>query len=300
MATQTATVDPIDPRKMALQIAGLRANETHLPENERVFQDPYAAHFFPEEIREMFLDPSLVKAELGKYEQMMPGVNGAIVARIKFIDTLLADSIADGFEQLVIIGAGYDTRAYRIEGVKERLRVFEVDHPATQAIKTETIQGIFGQRPDHVVYVPVVFGQDRLDHALASSGYSPAKKSLFIVEGLLMYIPPPSVDALLAFISKGSGPGSSLVADVFDTSVIEGTSSLKEAQVLRQFVESEGARLQFGIQSGEAEAFFKARGFDRVTCVTAASCKERFFINESRKRHVSPMFNFVHASLRST
>ena len=42
MATQTATVDPIDPRKMALQIAGLRANETHLPENERVFQDPYA------------------------------------------------------------------------------------------------------------------------------------------------------------------------------------------------------------------------------------------------------------------
>ena len=89
------------------------------------------------------------------------------------------------------------------------------------------------------------------------------------------------------------------MADVLDTTVIEGTSSLKEAQVLRQFVESEGSRLQFGIQSGEAEAFFKARGFDRVTCVTAASCKERFFINESRKRHVSPMFNFVHASLRS-
>lgn len=291
--------DIIDPRKMALQIAGLRANETHMPENERVFQDPYAEYFFPEEIKQMLLDPALVKAELGKYEQMMPGVNGAIVARIKFIDTYLADCIADGTEQLVIIGAGYDTRAYRVEGVKAHLRVFEVDHPTTQAVKTETIKGIFNQLPDHVVYVPVVFGQERLDQKLVSCGYSPLKKTLFIIEGLLMYIPPPAVDGLLAFIAKGSGSGSSLVADYFDTTVIDGTSPLKEAQVLRQFVENEGSRLQFGIQSGEEEAFFIARGFDQVTCVTSASCKERFFTNESRKRTVSPMFKFVYASLRS-
>lgn len=310
MATQTTAIDPIDaptdtptgkidPRKMALQIAGLRANETHLPENERVFQDPYAERFFPTEARQILLDPALVKAELGKYEQMMPGVNGAIVARIKFIDTLLADCIADGIAQLVIIGAGYDTRAYRIEGVREHLQVFEVDHPTTQAVKTETIKEIFGRLPDHVVYVPVIFGQERLDQKLAAYGYTAAKKSLFIIEGLLMYIPPVAVDGLLAFIANGSAPGSSFVADYFDTTVIDGSSALKEAQVLRQFVESEGSRLQFGIQSGEEEAFFKARGFDRVTCVTSASCKERFFINDSRKRTVSPMFNFIHATVRS-
>ena len=58
-----------DPRKMALQIAGLRANETHLPENERVFEDPYAEWFFPEDVRrKMLQDPARVKAERAKYE----------------------------------------------------------------------------------------------------------------------------------------------------------------------------------------------------------------------------------------
>lgn len=299
MANRTIAADPIDPRKMALQIAGLRANETHLPENERVFEDPYAECFFPEEVRTMLLDPDLVKAELGKYEQMMPGVNGAIVARIKFIDTVLSERIAGGIMQLVIIGAGYDTRAYRIDGVKAHLRVFEVDHSDTQAVKTETVTKIFHRLPDHVVYVPVVFGRDRLDRKLADFGYRPDRKTLFIIEGVLMYLPPAAVDGLLAFIANGSGPGSSLVADVFDTSVIDGSSPLQEARVLRRFVESEGARLQSGIQRGEEKTFFKMRGFDRVVWVTSAACKERFFTNDSRKRAVSPMFNFVHAFNRS-
>ena len=289
----------IDPRKMALQIAGLRANETHLPENERVFEDPYAEYFFPDEIRKMFLDPKRVKAELAKYEQMMPGTNGAIVARIKFIDECVTNCMAAGTKQLVIIGAGYDTRPYRITGVKENLKVFEVDHPTTQTVKVDTIKTIFGREPHHVAYVPVIFGRDRLDQKLFESGYHPALKTLFIIEGLLMYIPPPAVDALLTFIADASGPGSSLVADYFDTTVVEGTSPLKEAQVLRQFVENEGSRLQFGIQAGKEEAFFKQRGYGQVACISSASCKEKFFTNESRKRAVSPMFNFVHAGVKS-
>lgn len=287
----------MDPRKMALQIAGLRANETHRPANERVFEDPYAERFFPDDIRAMFLDPARVKGELAKYEQVMPGVNGAIVARIRFIDECLAGCIAQKAKQLVIIGAGYDTRAYRIDGVKAHLKVFEVDHPATQAVKTHTIQGIFGQLPDHVAYVPVIFGRDRIDRKLMENGCRPELKTLFIIEGLLMYIPPSAVDALLAFIAHGSGPGSSFVADYFDSSVVEGTSPLREAQALRKFVENEGSQLQFGIRVGEEAAFFKARGFGQITCVSSQACKEKFFTNESRKRTVSPMFNFVHATV---
>ena len=108
----------IDPRKMALQIAGLRANETHLSEDERVFQDPYAEYFFPAEVRQMVRNVDWVKAERAKYEALMPGVNGALVARIRFIDECLKDALESGFKQLVIVGAGYDTRAYRVPGVK--------------------------------------------------------------------------------------------------------------------------------------------------------------------------------------
>jgi methyltransferase (TIGR00027 family) len=286
-----------DPRKMALQIAGVRAGETQLPENERVFEDPYALYFFPEEVREQFKGAASVKRERAKYEQFMPGMNGAIVARIRYIDECLAKSLQEGLRQLVIIGAGYDTRAYRIKGVREALKVFEVDHPETQVFKKATIQTLFGNLPEHVSYVPVVFGPDRLDQTLSGQGYDLELKTLFIVEGLLMYIPPPAVDLLLSFITHGSGPGSALVGDYFDISVIEGTSPRQEAQVLRKFVEAEGAPLQFGIREQEVEDFFIDRGFSNVICTSAASCKEKYFKGASRDRTVSPILNFVHATV---
>ena len=182
---------------------------------------------------------------------------------------------------------------------KENLKVFEVDHPITQQVKVEKIKAIFGTLPEHVIYVPVVFGADRFDQKLIENGYNPKLKTLFIVEGLLMYVPPPAVDGLLAFVVNASGPGSSFVADYFSASVIEGTSPLQEAQVLRQFVASEGAPLQFGIKEGKIEEFFKERGFQAVTNVTPASCKEKYFKNASCDRAVSPMFNFVHATVSS-
>ena len=235
-AIKEAKMSERDPRKMASQIAGVRASETHLPEDERVFYDPYAEYFLNDEMREGLNDLDKVRTAISQYEQMMLGVNGAIVARVRFIDEYLLGCIAAGLKQLVIIGAGFDTRAYRLEDAKENLKVFEVDHPVTHKVKVEKIKEIFGSLPDHVIYVPVIFGADRFDQKLLENGYNPRLKTLFIVEGLLMYIPPPAVDGLLSFVVKASGPGSSFVADYFTESVVEGTCPLKESQVLRQFV----------------------------------------------------------------
>ncbi len=260
-----------------------------------MFEDPYAEYFFPEEVRKMVRNIDWVKSERAKYEAIMPGVNGALVARIRYIDERVSDAVQSGFGQMVIIGAGYDTRAYRIRGLSEKLRVFEVDHPVTQQVKTEVIREIFGDLPAHVAYVPMVFGEDRLDEKLFEAGFDSMQKTLFIAEGLLMYIPPPAVDGLLAFIRKRSAAGSSLVADVFDTTIVDGTSPLKEARMLRKFVDSEGAALQFGIPNGTANAFFKQRGFNSVTKTTPEQCKENYFSAASQNRNVSPMFQFVYA-----
>jgi methyltransferase (TIGR00027 family) len=284
-----------DPKKMAAQIAGVRAAETYLPENERVFQDPYAEYFLGEDQRKDLHDLDKVRAGLAMYDEMMPGVNGAIVARIKYMDDCIVESIANGLKQVVIIGAGYDTRAHRLSDVKKNVTVFEVDHPETQKAKIDTIKTIFGHLPGHVVYVPVVLGVDRLDAKLIEYGYDQTVKTLFVIEGLLMYIPPPAVDHLLGFITSASGPESALVADNFSTSVVDGTSALPEARVLKQFVESEGASLQFGIDEEKTEAFFRDRGFGDVTCNNARSYKQRYFKGAGQDRAVSTMFNFVHA-----
>ena len=98
-------------------------------------------------------------------------------------------------------------------------------------------------------------------------------------------------------IDDGPGPGSTLAADYFDESVIDGSSPLPEAQVLRQFVESEGAPLQFGINTDVITDFFKQRGFSEVTQESPSGCKQKFFPEASQSRSVSSMFNFVQASL---
>ena len=285
----------IDPRKMALEIAGVRAGESTLPENERVFYDPYAKFFFSPDERKNNETPEQVKAQIESYNQIMPGANGAIVSRIRFIDEYLETCIKNEFKQVVIIGAGYDTRAYRIDGVKENLSFFEVDHPITQQIKIEKIKEIFDQLPDHVTYVPVTFGQDQLSEKLFDAGYKQGIKTLFIIEGLLMYIPPEAVDGLLMFITKASCAESALVADYFHSDVIEGKSDLKEAITLKQFVENAGSKLMFGLAPETVFDFFTQRGFHKLELVSPSSCKALYFKGESVKRSVSPMFNFITA-----
>ncbi|THB69789.1 MAG: class I SAM-dependent methyltransferase [Desulfovibrio sp.] len=286
-----------DPKKMALEIASLRAFITNLPESDRPFADPYAEHFFDPETQKRFRDPDFAGSERARYEELMPGAGGALVARICFIDELMTACIARGVSQVVSIGAGYDTRPYRLEAAGNNFRFYEIDHPETQAVKIATMERILDSSPQHVVYVPVVFGQDRLDQKLLASSYDPSAKSLFIAEGLLMYIPPPAVDGLLGFIAKASAPGSAFVADVFPTSVIDGTSPLPEAQNLKRFVEQEGSSLMFGVNEPELEGFFAQRGFRDVRAVSAVSCKEKYFRGQSRDMPVSTMFTFVTAEV---
>jgi methyltransferase (TIGR00027 family) len=285
----------IDPRKMALQMAGLSVNETNLPEDERLFQDPYAEYFFPENIREMTRNTDWVKAERAKFEALLPGVNGALAARIRYFDERLMALIETGLKQIVIIGAGYDTRPYRIQGVKENCKVFEIDHPLTQAVKIKTIKEIFNETPAHVTYLPMEFGLGHPEKILIDAGYDPHQKTLFIAEGFLMFIPSFAVSVLLTFICKMSTPGGALLADWFSMSVVNGYSPLQEAQALKRLADNEGTPLRFGIIDENAENYFKKKGFKQVECVTAEWCKNKYFKGAGLNRPVSPMFNFVYA-----
>ncbi len=76
------------------------------------------------------------------YERMLPGFFGFTVARTRHIDEIVQTCVENGLEQLVILGAGYDSRAYRFEQLKEQARVFEVDHPATQQVKVTKLKEI--------------------------------------------------------------------------------------------------------------------------------------------------------------
>lgn len=297
MSSTASRIEKKGPSKMAEMIALHRVAESMLPEGVRICYDPYAVHFVdPETIEFARKNPEKVKAMRENIERLFPGLANSIRARVRYFDDIVKSSLENGLEQLVMLGAGYDTRAYRIGGL-EKIRVFEVDHPATQDVKIEKIRKIFGHLPENVVYVPADFETEDLGRRLMECGYNRMLKSLFIMEGLVMYIPPGAVDEMLSFIVGNSGRGSAVIFDYYPKSLVDGTSGLETAKNIRNYVAMQGEPLLFGINEGAVGAFLAQRGFSRIQNITGEDLKRTYFQGQNKDRAVSSLLYFVHAAI---
>lgn len=282
--------------KMAEGVAIHRIVESGKPEDVRIFYDPYAIHFVSQKSLELFKDPVKAKSAREYYESLFPGIRNSIIARIRYFDDLIRKSIDEGLEQLVILGAGYDTRAYRIEGLqKGKIKVFEIDHPGTQNFKIQKIRQLFGSIPQNVVHVPIDFEIEALAQKLFESGYDPSKKTLFVMEGLIMYIPPNAVDETLSFMVENSRAGSALIFDYYPQSVVDGTCKLEAGRNIRNYVIKLGEPFQFGIAEGTVESFLRDRGFSKIQNVTSEDYKKAYFHGKNKDREVFSLLYFVHA-----
>jgi methyltransferase (TIGR00027 family) len=265
-----------------------RAAESAKPEKQRVCYDPIAINFLPRRLRNTVKSWVLRNLAFRANERLFPGAIGNIILRTRYIDDYLKSSIDDGIEQLVILGAGYDSRAYRCDELKGRVRVFEVDHPSTQRIKMQIIEAIFHQLPGYVVYVPIDFEKDGLEEKLSQCGYDKNLKTLFIWEGVTMYLTAQAVDATLGFVAANSPRGSSIVFDYYFRSAIDGTSCDQVAMTLRRTVEQLGEPFSFGIEEGTVDEFLDKRGFCQVRNVTTQDLKNTYFVGRNQKRGVAP------------
>jgi len=282
--------------KMAELIALHRVAESRKPEGERICYDPYAVYFVdPETLAFSASNPEKTKEMSEYYERLFPGLANSIRARVRYFDDFVKSSLDEGLEQLVILGAGYDTRAYRIEGLKGKVRVFEVDHPDTQSVKVEKIKSIFGPLPDHVTYVPVDFETENLGERLTAQGYDRSLKTLFLMEGLIMYIPPEAVDETLSFVVKNSCKGSAILFDYYPESLVDGSCELEAGKNIHNYLVQIEEPLKFGIREGEVKAFLAERGFSQIHNVTAEEYKKMYFHGINKNREVSSLLFFVHA-----
>ena len=136
-----------------------RALESGLPESRRLFTDPFARSFLSRPYSLLTWAarvPGLRELIPRLIDHRWPGVRSSVVARTRLIDEVIADSLGAHIEQLVILGAGFDSRAYRLPGLRD-VTVFEVDHPDTQAAKRRTLQRVLSTLPTHVRFVGIDF-----------------------------------------------------------------------------------------------------------------------------------------------
>lgn len=283
------------PSKTAEAAAAFRARETLKPEGERVCSDPLARHFIGPFYIAMGRHPWLGRFFRRLGESQFPGLGGAVLARTRYIDEHTKACLGNGIRQVVILGAGYDTRAYRLVNPGQGVRVFEVNHPATQSVKLVKLQEILGTIPPHVQFVAVNFGRDDLAGRLIGAGYDPGKRTLFIWEGVSYYLTAAAVNHTLAFMARNAALGSAVLFDFFPRAVTDGTSRRKEAVSLRKRLKQRGEPLLFGIDDEDLVPFLRARGFETLEVVGAAACKDAWFHGASRDTEVSDIFRFAHA-----
>ncbi len=152
--------------------------------------------------------PRTSGAVLGVLDWASQGLSRHMALRTRAIDDAIEDAVRKGARQLVLLGAGLDARAWRMDALRT-CTVFEVDHPSTQAYKRANAGGLT-PTARRVAFVDVDFERQDVGTRLREAGHDRASPSIFVWEGVTMYLTREAIDATLAAVSRASPPGSTL------------------------------------------------------------------------------------------
>jgi methyltransferase (TIGR00027 family) len=189
------------------------------------------------------------------------GIYEYVIARTKYIDAAFQKALADRFDQVVVFGAGFDTRALRFHDQSRNTRVFELDVPITQAAKLDRYRQRNLVVPPNLSFISMDFDKESLAEKLNQSGFHGSGRSLFILEGVLMYLLPASVDATLRSLQTLAGEGSRLVFDYVRASVLRGENSGYGEAGLTRAVRKVNEHWHFALEPEQVGSFISTYGF---------------------------------------
>jgi methyltransferase (TIGR00027 family) len=198
-------------------------------------------------------------------EGLMPGSYWYELARVRHMDELLREEIAEGARQLVILGAGLDSRAHRLAHRLTDVTTFEVDHPNAAAFKRERVRRVFGALPRRIRYVDANLNEGQVGRALRAAGHREDERSVVLWSGVSPYLEASGVEAVLDWVGGSTAPGSALVFDYVFREALDGNSWFYGAAELRRRVAATGEPLVFGIPRGSCAALLSAYGLRLVS-----------------------------------
>jgi methyltransferase (TIGR00027 family) len=259
-------IEPGKPSRSAVVVLEMRALGSKLPDVDLRNPDTLAGSFFGARERQAlaeagmptFIDLDFVDAwnNLGGQRRVFVHV----LARTRAIDDTLCTEIQDGAVQVVILGAGYDTRAYRMQELLRRAIIFEVDLPPIQELKRLRVREVLGHAPENVVFVPTDFTNGDLGTVLPRAGYHAEQRTVFVLEGVCCYLPESNVDATLRFVAENSAPGSTIIFDYESERVPRGDHGDEQLKEIVARLARWGEPHVFGLPVGNARAFVEQRG----------------------------------------
>ena len=269
--------------------------EQYYPEGQRLIEDALAFQFLPPGLK---VFARLVRWTLVRdlifnlSERRAHGVWGSVLCRKRYIDDKLLETISDGLQAVVILGAGLDTRAYRLAALGA-LQVFEVDLPENIAYKSSKLQELYGSVPAHVVLVPLDLDCQDLASGLAAHGYRADYKSFFVWEAVTQYLSQAGVQKTLKSLAQAK-TGSRLVFTYIRKDFIDGTARYG-LEALYQAYRGKSPLWHFGLAPGQVAAFLEPYAWKELEQVGSQEYTVRYLKPAGRAMPVTEIERAVYA-----
>jgi methyltransferase (TIGR00027 family) len=249
-------------------------------EKDERFRGPdYLAEIFMPPIPNILLNVPFLRQWCMRM-MFAPGIHNYVLARTRLFDQAFVDALERGFPQVVLLGAGMDTRALRFQDRNKGTTIFELDIHATQRYKCEVFERKKVTLPDTLAFAPIDFNKQRLTDVLTQAGYREGQQTLFLWEGVTMYLGAEAVDGTLAFIRSSAAEGSIVVFDYVRASVLRHENTLYGEKGGYDMVAKAGERWMFGIEDGAIEGFLAERGFKLLSHYAPSGLEAAYLTTE--------------------
>ncbi len=280
-------------------VAKQRLIETIAKPDERIIFDPYADRFV--------LGASVIKLIGHKLNvwlanKLVPGFHEHLISRTRFVDDLIERSTASEFEQYVILGAGYDCRAHRLE-LPSSLIIFEVDQSEVQARKRSKLP----EKPpnsENITYVAVDFADQSLSEQLLEAGFDQSKSTIFTLEGVSQYITKEAFTSIVKELAILAQTADSIVFVSYVSELLNKNpkacfgagypNAEKRARLIMYGSEKAGEPWISFYSDGEIDSVLSQSGYSIIENVTAKDLNSQYFTPVGRTISENQLFQVEH------
>jgi methyltransferase (TIGR00027 family) len=282
-----------EPSRTAEAVCLFRASDQRRPPEARIVDDPFARIFLGPLFRAA-LTALEVTGRLGELaEEYSPGLMAYVLARHRFIDDAMRSALEQGrAEQVVLLGAGYDTRAHRYADLLAGRPVFELDFPSTSRRKAQIADEKKDVLPQANLHrVEIDFLTQKIEDVLSAAGFRRGAPTFFIWEGVSMYLTRSAVKGTLTTLRTLGASGSELAMDFWylpDDHSLLGAAHRAGANLLYLL----GEPITFGIHPEDVGPFIERLGYQAIEIVEATELEARYVKDE---RRIYPASYLLHA-----
>lgn len=209
------------------------------------------------------------------------GIYPYVIARTKYLDDIVQKMLEEGVRQVVIMGAGFDSRGIRFS--REKVKFFEIDTRHTQEAKLKQYKKRNITKPADNILIPVNFEKENPGDKLLEYGFEKDIRTLFILEGITMYLSVEAIEDIFSLVREFSGPDSLIVFDYIYASVLRKENRYYGEKAIYSRVKKDGEGWTFGIEENGLDDFLSGQHFKRLEHLDAQALEKRYFTNTSGK-----------------